>query len=173
MRKLTRAIARGMHARLPGGVSRGSGRWARGTMGARLGGRGVVRGVRSAVCSAVPPSQVRAMMCEHVKEQGRALVTDSERCKDPVEYVQALLNMRDKYERVITQVRRKGCCVMLSRRGPVGRGAVGRRGGCAGRADGRRVAALGSREPPVPRAGRSGGAAGAGACDSRGWLCGG
>ncbi|GLC32977.1 Cullin-3A [Pleodorina starrii] len=46
---------------------------------------------------------VRNMLCEHVKEVGRALVTDPERTKDPVEYVQALLDMRDKYEKIITQ----------------------------------------------------------------------
>ncbi|KAG2450508.1 hypothetical protein HYH02_005009 [Chlamydomonas schloesseri] len=46
---------------------------------------------------------VRHMLCEHVKEVGRALVGDPERSKDPVEYVQALLDMRDKYERIIAQ----------------------------------------------------------------------
>ncbi|KAG2493302.1 hypothetical protein HYH03_008438 [Edaphochlamys debaryana] len=46
---------------------------------------------------------VRSMMCDHVKEVGRALVNDPEKTKDPVEYVQALLDMRDKYERIITQ----------------------------------------------------------------------
>ncbi|KXZ56311.1 hypothetical protein GPECTOR_1g274 [Gonium pectorale] len=46
---------------------------------------------------------VRNMLCEHVKEVGRALVTDPERTKDPVEYVQALLDMRDKYEKIVTQ----------------------------------------------------------------------
>ncbi|EFJ43865.1 hypothetical protein VOLCADRAFT_83034 [Volvox carteri f. nagariensis] len=46
---------------------------------------------------------VRSMLCEHVKDVGRALVTDPERTKDPVEYVQALLDMRDKYEKIITQ----------------------------------------------------------------------
>ncbi|GFR47201.1 hypothetical protein Agub_g8881, partial [Astrephomene gubernaculifera] len=46
---------------------------------------------------------VRSMMCEHVKDVGKAMVTDPERTKDPVEYVQALLDMRDKYEKIITQ----------------------------------------------------------------------
>jgi hypothetical protein len=45
------------------------------------------------------------MLCEHVKDVGRSLVTDPERTKDPVEYVQALLDMRDKYETIIVQVR--------------------------------------------------------------------
>lgn len=43
------------------------------------------------------------MLCEHVKDVGRSLVTDPERSKDPVEYVQALLDMRDKHEKIITQ----------------------------------------------------------------------
>ncbi len=55
--------------------------------------------------SPAPSPQVRTMMCDYVKDVGRALVTDPERTKDPIEYVQALLDMRDKYERIITQVR--------------------------------------------------------------------
>ncbi|GIL75860.1 hypothetical protein Vretimale_5569 [Volvox reticuliferus] len=45
---------------------------------------------------------VRNMLCEHIKDVGRGLVTDPERTKEPVEYVQALLDMRDKYEKIIT-----------------------------------------------------------------------
>lgn len=48
-------------------------------------------------------SAVRTMMGEHIKESGRALVQDPEKSKDPVEFVQALLDMRDKYERIIVQ----------------------------------------------------------------------
>ena len=70
------------------------------------------------------PPQVRHMLCEHVKEVGRALVSDPERSKDPVEYVQALLDMRDKYERIITQVRTGGAGGWVGGLGSGGRGRV-------------------------------------------------
>mmetsp|Transcript_27729 Transcript_27729/g.70664 ORF Transcript_27729/g.70664 Transcript_27729/m.70664 type:complete len:735 (-) Transcript_27729:440-2644(-) len=46
---------------------------------------------------------VRNMMCDHIKETGRQLVTDPERSKDPVEFVQKLLDMREKYETAIVR----------------------------------------------------------------------
>jgi len=46
---------------------------------------------------------VRTMLGEHIKSQGKALVLDPEKGKDPVEYVQRLLEERDKYENVIVR----------------------------------------------------------------------
>ncbi|KAF5838342.1 Cullin [Dunaliella salina] len=46
---------------------------------------------------------VRTMMADFVKENGRQLVLDPERSKDPVEFVQALLDERDKYETIVSQ----------------------------------------------------------------------
>lgn len=34
---------------------------------------------------------------------GKHLVTDAEKCKDPVEFVQNLLDERDKYDRIVMQ----------------------------------------------------------------------
>lgn len=68
---------------------------------------GMTRGTARRPFLYLLPSQVRTMMCDYVKDVGRALVTDPERTKDPIEYVQALLDMRDKYERIITQVRHR------------------------------------------------------------------
>ncbi|MEW5303513.1 MAG: hypothetical protein WDW36_006197 [Sanguina aurantia] len=45
---------------------------------------------------------IRTIMSEHVKTAGKALVQDPERTKDPVEFVQSLLDMRDKYDKIIT-----------------------------------------------------------------------
>lgn len=36
---------------------------------------------------------------EYLKETGRAVVTDPERTKDPVEFVQLLLAEKNKYDR--------------------------------------------------------------------------
>ncbi|KAJ9510776.1 hypothetical protein QJQ45_027594 [Haematococcus lacustris] len=44
---------------------------------------------------------VRSLMTDFVKEQGKQVVLDPERCKDPVDYVQRLLSERDKYERIL------------------------------------------------------------------------
>jgi hypothetical protein len=42
---------------------------------------------------------MRAMMGDHLKDNGRALVTDPERTKDPVDFVHKLLQEKDKYDR--------------------------------------------------------------------------
>ena len=44
---------------------------------------------------------IRDIMAKHVKAKGLALVHDEERNRDPVSYVQGLLQLRDKYDRVI------------------------------------------------------------------------
>ena len=44
---------------------------------------------------------IRDIMAAHVKAKGTQLVTDDERNADPVQYVQGLLALRDKYEAVI------------------------------------------------------------------------
>jgi len=46
---------------------------------------------------------IRTYMADHVKDIGKQLVTDPEKTKDPVEFVQKLLDERDKYDRVVTQ----------------------------------------------------------------------
>ncbi|KAG1678291.1 hypothetical protein FOA52_013912 [Chlamydomonas sp. UWO 241] len=46
---------------------------------------------------------IRTLMSEHVKDVGKALVQDPETSKDPVEFVQKLLDERDKYDRIVTQ----------------------------------------------------------------------
>ena len=45
---------------------------------------------------------VRDVMNDHLRETGRQLVTDPERLKDPVEFVQRLLDEKDKYDKIIT-----------------------------------------------------------------------
>eukprot|EP00250_Pteridium_aquilinum_P010939 c19729_g1_i1 orf=85-2289(-) len=45
---------------------------------------------------------VRDVMTAHLRETGKQLVTDPERLKDPVEFVQRLLDEKDKYDKVIT-----------------------------------------------------------------------
>lgn len=42
---------------------------------------------------------IRGMISEHLKASGKALITDPERTKDPVEFVQRLLSEKDKYDR--------------------------------------------------------------------------
>ena len=46
---------------------------------------------------------VRTVACEHVKESGRQWVTDPEKCKDPVEFVQRLMDHRDKVDRILVR----------------------------------------------------------------------
>ncbi|KOM31428.1 hypothetical protein LR48_Vigan01g098300 [Vigna angularis] len=46
-------------------------------------------------------SKVREVMTSHMRESGKQLVTDPERLKDPVEYVQRLLDEKDKYDKII------------------------------------------------------------------------
>ena len=45
---------------------------------------------------------IRDIMAAHVKARGTQLVNDDERNSDPVQYVQGLLALRDKYEAVIS-----------------------------------------------------------------------
>lgn len=45
---------------------------------------------------------VRDIMTAHLRDTGRQLVTDPERLKDPVEFVQKLLDVKDKYDKVIS-----------------------------------------------------------------------
>jgi len=44
---------------------------------------------------------IRDIMAAHVKARGTQLVQDDDNHRDPVQYVQALLSLRDKYEHVI------------------------------------------------------------------------
>ena len=44
---------------------------------------------------------LKEMMAEHVKEEGKALVLDPEKGKDPNAYVEGLLKLKDKYDGVI------------------------------------------------------------------------
>ena len=44
---------------------------------------------------------IRDVMTSHIREKGRQLVTDPERLKDPVDFVQRLLDEKDKYDRII------------------------------------------------------------------------
>ncbi|KAK9750794.1 hypothetical protein RND81_02G222400 [Saponaria officinalis] len=45
---------------------------------------------------------VRDVMTSHIRNTGKQLVTDPERVKDPVEYVQRLLDEKDKYDKIIS-----------------------------------------------------------------------
>ncbi|XP_020231866.1 cullin-3A [Cajanus cajan] len=45
---------------------------------------------------------VKEVMTSFVRDTGRQLVTDPERLRDPVDFVQRLLDLKDKYDRVIT-----------------------------------------------------------------------
>ncbi|CAK9233536.1 unnamed protein product [Sphagnum troendelagicum] len=44
---------------------------------------------------------IRDLMTAHLRETGRQLVLDPERLKDPVEFVQRLLDEKDKYDKII------------------------------------------------------------------------
>eukprot|EP00850_Spirogloea_muscicola_P000165 SM000001S04567 [mRNA] locus=s1:981996:985237:- [translate_table: standard] len=44
---------------------------------------------------------VRDVMAGHLRETGRQLMTDPDRAKDPVEFVQRLLEEKDKYDRLV------------------------------------------------------------------------
>lgn len=46
---------------------------------------------------------IRDVMTTHLRETGKQLVTDPEKLKDPVEFVQSLLNEKDKYDKVINK----------------------------------------------------------------------
>ncbi|KAJ6797627.1 cullin-3A-like [Iris pallida] len=47
-------------------------------------------------------STIRNVMTSHLRESGKHLVTDPERLKDPVEFVQRLLNEKDKHDKIIS-----------------------------------------------------------------------
>ncbi|VAH38045.1 unnamed protein product [Triticum turgidum subsp. durum] len=47
-------------------------------------------------------STIRSLMASHVKETGKILVTDPERLRDPVDFVQRLLNEKDKYDEIVS-----------------------------------------------------------------------
>ncbi|CAN1321589.1 CUL3A [Linum perenne] len=46
---------------------------------------------------------IRDVMTSHLRETGKQLVTDPERLKDPVEFVQRLLDEKDKYDAIINK----------------------------------------------------------------------
>ncbi|KAG7671586.1 hypothetical protein KSW81_003717 [Nannochloris sp. 'desiccata'] len=48
-------------------------------------------------------AELRGVVSSHLREVGKQLVTDPERVKDPVDFVQRLLELRDKYEALITR----------------------------------------------------------------------
>ncbi|KAJ7943492.1 putative Cullin [Quillaja saponaria] len=45
--------------------------------------------------------KLRDVMTSHIRDTGKQLVTDPERLKDPVEFVQQLLDEKDKYDNII------------------------------------------------------------------------
>jgi cullin 3 len=45
--------------------------------------------------------KIRGVMSSHIGESGKELVTNPERLKDPVEFVQSLLDERDKYGKIV------------------------------------------------------------------------
>ncbi|TVU28514.1 hypothetical protein EJB05_20033 [Eragrostis curvula] len=47
-------------------------------------------------------STLRDVMTSYLRETGKQLVTDPERLKDPVEFVQRLLNEKDKHDKIIS-----------------------------------------------------------------------
>ncbi|CAI0402055.1 unnamed protein product [Linum tenue] len=57
------------------------------------------------LCRRVPNGllTIREVMTSHLRETGKQLVTDPERLKDPVEFVQRLLDEKDKYDSIINK----------------------------------------------------------------------
>ncbi|KAJ6801009.1 cullin-3A-like [Iris pallida] len=47
-------------------------------------------------------STIRDVMISHLRETGKQLVTDPERLKDPVDFVQRLLDEKDKHDKIIS-----------------------------------------------------------------------
>ena len=45
---------------------------------------------------------IRDVMTSYIRETGKQLVTDPERLKDPVDFVQLLLDLKDKHDKIIT-----------------------------------------------------------------------
>lgn len=50
-------------------------------------------------------NMIRTIMGEHLKSAGSALVQDPESTKDPVDFVQRLLAMKDKYDKYVCAIR--------------------------------------------------------------------
>lgn len=48
-------------------------------------------------------AELRQVLSSHLKETGCALVSDPEKQKDPIDFVQNLLELKDKYERLVVQ----------------------------------------------------------------------
>ncbi|XP_019157137.1 PREDICTED: cullin-3A-like [Ipomoea nil] len=48
-------------------------------------------------------SLIRDVMTSHIREVGKQLVTDPEKLKDPIDFVQRLLDEKDKYDKVISK----------------------------------------------------------------------
>ncbi|EPS73775.1 hypothetical protein M569_00979 [Genlisea aurea] len=47
-------------------------------------------------------STIRDVMTTHIRDTGKQLVTDPEKSKNPVEFVESLLDKRDKYDKIIS-----------------------------------------------------------------------
>lgn len=47
-------------------------------------------------------STIREVMTSHLRETGKQLVTDPDKLRDPVDFVQHLLNEKDKYDKIIS-----------------------------------------------------------------------
>lgn len=47
-------------------------------------------------------STIREVMTSHLRETGKQLVTDPDKLRDPVDFVQRLLNEKDKYDKIIS-----------------------------------------------------------------------
>ncbi|KAL0296910.1 UNVERIFIED_CONTAM: Cullin-3A [Sesamum radiatum] len=47
-------------------------------------------------------STIRDVMTSHIRDTGKQLVTDPEKSKNPVEFVESLLEKRDKYDKIIS-----------------------------------------------------------------------
>ncbi|KAL0421104.1 UNVERIFIED_CONTAM: Cullin-3A [Sesamum latifolium] len=49
-------------------------------------------------------STIKDVMTSHIRDTGKQLITDAEKSKNPVEFVETLLEKRDKYDKVISLV---------------------------------------------------------------------
>lgn len=45
---------------------------------------------------------LKGVLCAYVKERGKAITTDEEKAKNPISFVQELIDLRDKFEAPIT-----------------------------------------------------------------------
>jgi cullin 3 len=57
---------------------------------------------------------MREKISNFVRETGKALVTDEEKNKNPQLYVQALLDLKDKYDRLLTGTYASSFIILLS-----------------------------------------------------------